>query len=112
MGILKKVFLARHQWWQLTPDQELLVSGGRTDGQIVNLAARHAEGRWAIVYAAGPSRFSVAMDRLGPGAECVASWVDPRTGAYSEPNRYANSGVQQFVTPDGWEDSLLVLDVP
>lgn len=112
MGICKNVFLARSQWWQLTPDPSLLVAGGQTDGDILTLAARHAEGRWAIVYAASPTRFSVAMHKLGPGPESLASWVDPRTGQCSEKARYSNSGVQTFTTPHGWEDSLLVLDAP
>jgi len=109
MGVLKKVLKARSEWWRLVPDQSLLVAGGQTDGMIVNLAARHAEGRWAIVYAANPSRFSVAMDRFG-GA-CEAFWVDPRTGDCSETISYANSGVRALATPDGWEDGLLVLEV-
>jgi len=111
MGILKEVLMARGEWWRLVADPSLLVAGGQTDARIVNLAARHAEGRWAIVYAASPSRLSIAMDKLGPGAACEVFWVNPRTGDSSGMGSYANSGVQVFAVPDGWEDGLLVLEV-
>ncbi|KPK79179.1 MAG: hypothetical protein AMJ81_13670 [Phycisphaerae bacterium SM23_33] len=110
MGILKEVFLCRHQWWRLVPDQELLAAGGRTDGQELTLAARHPEGRWAIVYTGSPSRFSVAMGRIGAPGGCEAFWVDPRSGQASQRTRCVSSGPQTFSTPDGWEDGLLVLE--
>jgi hypothetical protein len=108
MGILKKILLARKEWWRLVPDQGVLVSGGRTDGPVLNLAARHPEGRWAVIYAAGPSRLSVAMSRLG--AACEGFWIDPRTGDPGERIACPNSGVREFTTPAGWEDALLVLE--
>ncbi len=69
LGILKKVFLARDEWWLLVPDQSLLASGGRTDGKLLCLAARHETGRWAMVYLAEKASFSVNMSKLsGPKA--------------------------------------------
>jgi len=112
MGVLRKVLAERKEWWRLTPDQELLATGGRTEGRIINLAARHPEGRWAVVYTAAPSRFSVSMEKVGAPAECEAFWVDPRTGQSGERVKCANAGQQAFSTPDGWEDGLLVLEVP
>ena len=50
LGLLKKIFLDRKEWWQLVPDQAILASGGNTNGQILNLAARHKDGRWIMVY--------------------------------------------------------------
>lgn len=112
MGLVKDVLTARKEWWRLVPAQELLATGGRTDGRVLNLAARHPEGCWAIVYAAGPARLSVAMDRLGAGPEYEAFWIDPRTAERGERSRYTASGEQAFATPDGWEDALLVLEAP
>ena len=91
------------------PDQQLLAAGGRTDGRVLTLAARHPEGCWAVVYAGEPSRLSVAMDTLDAG-EYEAFWIDPRTGKPSRRTTHAASGQQQFATPDGWEDALLVLE--
>jgi len=50
MGILKKIFLARNQWWYLVPDQSIFATGGQTTGQVLNLAARHKDGKWIMVY--------------------------------------------------------------
>lgn len=109
LGILKQIFLARDEWWELVPDQTLLAAGGRTEGTVLNLAARHRDGRWAMVYLADPASFSVRLDRLAGPAE--ASWIDPRSGASQDAGRFVPNGVASFATPDGWEDALLVLDV-
>ncbi len=53
LGILKKVFEDRKEWWNLVPDQDVFASGGNTSGQILNLAARHKDGRWIIAYQGG-----------------------------------------------------------
>ena len=111
MGLVKDVLTARKEWWRLVPDQQLLAAGGRTDGQVLTLAARHPEGCWAVVYAGGPSRLSVAMDTLGAGTEYEAFWIDPRTGRCGQRSTHAASGQWDFATPDGWDDALLVLEV-
>ena len=54
MGVLKKIFLARKEWWLLVPDQAVLASGGNVEGQVLNLAARHKDGKWALVYLGSP----------------------------------------------------------
>ena len=112
MGILKDAFMGRKEWWRLTPGQELLVAGGKTEGRVLTLAARHPEGCWAIVYAASPSRFSVALHKLGAGPQCEAFWIDPGTGNSSERKRCTEAEAQAFTTPGGWDDALLVLEVP
>ena len=112
MGILRKTFEARPEWWLLVPDQSLLASGGRTDGDMLRLAARHRDGRWAMVYLADRGR-----GRRGPGQaradpEVKASWIDPRSGESTPIGRFAKAGRRSFSTPAGWEDSLLVLEPP
>ncbi len=107
LGILKRIFLARDEWWELVPDQSLLATGGQIEGTVLNLAARHKDGRWAMVYLADPASFSVRLDKLAGPAD--ATWIDPRTGGAQDAGRTANSGVASFSTPDGWEDALLVL---
>jgi hypothetical protein len=109
LGILKEIFLARDEWWELVPDQALLAEGGRTEGTVLNLGARHKDGRWAMVYLADPTSFSVRLDKLAGSADAL--WIDPRTGASLAAGHFANTGVAPFTTPDGWEDALLVLTV-
>jgi hypothetical protein len=107
LGILKRIFLALDEWWELVPDQSLLAAGGCIEGTVLNLAARHKDGRWAMVYLADPASVSVRLDKLAGPAD--AAWIDPRTGESQDAGRTANSGVASFSTPDGWEDALLVL---
>jgi hypothetical protein len=61
MGILKKIFLARQEWWYLIPDQSIFASGGQTTGQVLNLAARHKDGKWIMVYLGSKASFSINM---------------------------------------------------
>jgi hypothetical protein len=109
LGILKKAFTERKEWWYLVPDQTVFASGGNTNGQVLNLAARHKDGRWAMLYLGSRASFSVNMSKLATG-DVRAFWLDPRTGESKPAGRLSNSGVQSFSTPEGWEDALLVLE--
>ena len=109
MKILRKIYEARSEWWLLVPDQSILSSGGRTEGDVLHLAARHRDGRWAMVYLADKAEFSVDMSKLS-GPELKAFWIDPRSGEELEIGRCASKGTKAFSTPAGWEDSLLVLE--
>jgi hypothetical protein len=91
----------------LTPDQSLLTTGGNTSGEVLSLAARHKDGKWAVVYCADPRTISVAMGKLLGKAR--AYWIDPRTGASKSIGSFANSGTRSFTTPTGWEDATLLL---
>jgi hypothetical protein len=108
LTLLKQIFEAREEWWLLVPDQALLAGGGQTEGRILNLAARHEKGKWAMVYCGAEAAFSVDMSKLA-GGKVAASWIDPRTAESVPIGRLAGSGVEPFSTPKGWEDALLVL---
>jgi hypothetical protein len=109
MGILKKIFLARKEWWLLVPDQSVLTSGGQTEGEVLHLAARHQDGKWVMVYLGDRTSFSVNMSRLS-AARIAANWIDPRTGESTPIGVFDNTGVKPFTTPAGWEDAVLVLE--
>lgn len=110
MGILKKVFLGRKEWWHLVPDQGLFASGGNNKGNVLTLAARHKDGKWTMVYAGAKAAFSIHLDRVMAPGQAKASWIDPRTGESVSAGSFPNTGVQAFSTPEGWEDALLVLE--
>lgn len=110
LGILKKVFLGRQEWWNLVPDQTVFASGGNTNGQVLNLAARHKKGLWTIVYLGSKASFSIDMTKLKNDNTVRASWIDPRTGAVEAIDRFPCTGVRSFSTPADWEDALLVLE--
>ena len=109
MGILRKVFEARPQWWLLVPDQSVFATGGQTDGRVLHLAARHVDGKWAIVYLADQAEFSINLASL-KSSQLNAVWVHPATGETVDIGSYSNAGVKSFTTPVGWEDALLVLE--
>lgn len=105
---MKRIFLERAEWWHLVPDQTLF-AGGNVSGEILNLSARHRDGRWAMVYLGSQASFSIHMDKLA-GGQVQASWIDPRTGETQTIGRFATNGVQSFATSDAWEDALLILE--
>ena len=109
LTLLKKIFMERKEWWHLVPDQDVFAGGGETSGQVLNLAARHKDGRWAMVYCGSQASFTVNMSKLA-GAEVEAFWVDPRSAEPVPIGRFANKGVESFSTPNGWEDALLILE--
>jgi hypothetical protein len=43
-------------------------------------------------------------------AKLNATWVNPVDGKATPLGALSNQGVKSFTTPDGWEDSLLVLE--
>jgi hypothetical protein len=113
MRILKRVFQGRNEWWNLVPDQSVFVSGGNTNGQVLNLGARHRDGRWLMAYLGSKASFSIDPSQLKGGARARALWLDPRTGdSVAIPSfRYdRGTGSVSFETPGGWEDALLILE--
>ncbi len=109
MGVLKKIFLARPEWWYLVPDQSVFASGGNTEGRVLNLGARHKDGKWVMVYLGGKSTFSINMNKIA-SAKVKTFWIDPRTDKSVPIGTFPNSGVQSFSTPAEWEDALLLLE--
>jgi len=108
LGLLKKTFLTLPEWWHLVPDQSIFAAGGQTQGQVLNLAARHKDGRWLMVYLADKASFSIHMNKLAAG-KVAARWIDPRTGDSIPAGSFTNTGTPSFSTPANWEDALLIL---
>ena len=108
MGVLKNIFLSLPEWWELIPENSLFASGGRTEGRILTLAARHPKGRWAAVYAAEQMDFVLHMDRLG-GAHYDTRWVDPRNGTTVETAQVGGTDDHPFKVPLSMEDAVLII---
>ena len=64
MGILKKTLMGRNEWWYLVPDQTVFAAGGKTDGKVLNLAARHKDGLWIMAYLGTKASFSIDMSKF------------------------------------------------
>jgi hypothetical protein len=110
MGILKKIFTDRYEWWNLIPDQSLFIGGGQTQGTVLQLAARHEDSLWAIFYLAEATDFTVQMDKLGASDELNAFWINPGTGDSLTIGSLIPEGEESFSVPDNWEDAILVLE--
>ena len=109
LGFLRRIFLDRKEWWHLVPDQDIFALGGITSGKVLNLAARHRGGEWAMVYLARPGTVLIRMSKASAGNTVDAAWIDPRTGHRVPAGRFANTGTQSFSAPEGWEDAVLIL---
>jgi hypothetical protein len=111
MSVLKRIFCERN-WWDLVPDQKLIVSQPN-EGTTLNVAARSAQGDWAMIYLGLPTAFSVIMNRLQGPASYEAFWIHPETGLESSISSYSGIGtisssdILYFTTPPGWPDALL-----
>ena len=110
LGILKKAFQGLDEWWRLVPDQEIFDRGGNTAGQVLNLAARHEDGRWVLAYLGSKSTVSIKLGKLASGPHAKATWMDPRDGKRQPAGEFTKSSLASFSTPEGWEDALLILE--
>ena len=109
MGILKEIFLDLEEWWFLVPDQSIFNSGGNTSGDILNLAARHKDGKWIIIYLASKDTCSINLSKITTAKKVNTFWIDPQTGNSVLAGSFPNEGVVSFITPDGLIDALLLL---
>jgi hypothetical protein len=110
MGILKQAFLEREEWWNLVPDPAILAEGGNVEGDVLNLAARHASGKWLMVYLGAEASFAVDGTKIGGAERATAFWIDPRNGHRISARDFATGSVLRFTTPEGWEDALLIVE--
>ncbi len=62
-----------------------------------------------MIYLAEPASFSINMSKLN-GPKVNVSWINPVTGEPAPVGQETNTGVKSFSTPEGWEDSLLILE--
>jgi hypothetical protein len=111
LSLLKRVFMDRSEWWRLVPDQTVFAQGGRISGEVLDLAARHKDGRWVMAYMAGPGSIVIRLDKVkGADQGISAQWIDPRDGHSVPLGKLPAQGRESFSTPAGFEDALLVLE--
>ena len=111
MGLLKQAFVGRKEWWYLVPDQTVFAKGGVTEGDVLNLAARHKDGLWIMAYLGSKTSVTIDMSKLSGGKSANAIWISPETGHSLSIGKFPNTGVKEFFTPEGWDDALLVLEL-
>jgi Protein of unknown function (DUF4038)/Putative collagen-binding domain of a collagenase len=107
MGILKGIF-AHLDWWHLVPDNSMLGDEVGT-GKYRNAAARSSDGKWAIIYFSHPQTARLHLIAMND-SKCRATWIDPHNGS-RKPGKQKN-GDQEWSVPEGWDDAMLLLQVP
>jgi hypothetical protein len=102
-----RAFLQARAWWDLVPDQELILEG-RGTGQTLKAAVRAAGGRELLVYYPDRTPALLCLD-LFAGQGVTATWFDPRSGITRPSGSYPASATGQFMPPAGWMDAVLIL---
>ena len=124
LGILKRIFLERKEWWHLVPDQSVFARGGHTSGKRLNLAVRHKDGEWIMAYLGGykspvsliteylggKASIAIHMSKIRAGKSVNVFWLNPQTGQSVAVGHFPNTGVRSFVPPGRWGDALLILE--
>ncbi len=104
-------------WWLLEPDSSgrLLVDGAGPDDERA-LAARAADGSFALIYLPSRRAATVDLGRLA-GPEVAARWYDPAGGAFVTVDGapFAAAGTRRFspepsTNSSGFEDWVLLLE--
>jgi hypothetical protein len=109
MAVLKDVFTSLPEWWALVPDQTVFTSGGNTNGEVLNLAARSTNGKWIVAYLAGQANVTVNLAKITAAGLASAEWIDPVTGKQERIGNFPTIGSEPFTRPTGWQDALLVV---
>lgn len=107
---------APRSWWTLAPDtNNTLLTGGISSGADRAVAARAADGSFAVAYTPNVRTLVVALGQL-VGPRVNARWFDPTSGSYSAVpgSPFLASGSQAFTPPGnnatGYGDWVLVLE--
>ena len=90
----------------MVPDQTIFASGGNTNGNLLNLAARHKDGNWLMAYLAEPTSFAIHLHKLVRAKRASVFWFNPKTGESVSLGEFATTDVRSFAVPEGWEDAL------
>ena len=109
MRLFREVVTGCEGWWEMEPDQGILAAGARS-GFELNIAARSRVGRWLMVYVSEPGSVTVQLDAIRGAGKARGMWIDPRDGRGMSAGTYAARGVQEFASPKGWEDAVLLVE--
>jgi hypothetical protein len=98
------------------PDNSIIVTSDVPtsvpgEGAYKFVSTRDQDGTYAMVYVPVGRKFSVHMDVI-KGKDVNAWWYNPRNGSAKLIGKFANTGTQEFISPEPGESSdwILVLD--
>ncbi len=109
MTVLKNIFTGLPEWWTLLPDQSVIISGGNTNGDVLNLGARSANGKWLVAYLAGQPSITLNVAKITAAESASAEWIDPAGGQEELIGRFRTREPHSFTRPQAWQDAVLVV---
>ncbi|MCJ7752763.1 MAG: glycoside hydrolase family 140 protein [Armatimonadetes bacterium] len=109
LGIFRDIITSLERWWDVIPNQSIFAKGVGS-GAGLNAAAHSAAADWALAYLSDQCTVSIRMDRIKASDRVRASWTDPSSGERRPIGMFQYADVEEFATPDGWEDALLLLE--
>jgi hypothetical protein len=107
MGHVRRLIESR-PFLTRVPDPSLVTSEAGVGTHHVE-ATRGEDGSYAFVYVPSGRPVEIDLEKLS-GADLVAHWYDPRTGAADCIGTLRRSGRREFTPPPGGPDWVLVLD--
>jgi hypothetical protein len=109
IGVFRNVVTGLNKWWEVIPDQSIIVDGWGS-GTELNAAAHASAGDWAMVYLSTRCAAMVRMDVIKTSERVAASWINPVNGEKTRIGEFRYEDVREFVTPAGWEDAVLLVE--
>jgi hypothetical protein len=112
MQVFRQVITSLPGWWQAAPVAVPVPAPVQPDDGL-NAAFCSAQGDWLLVYLSQPCRFTLRQPVCVGSSSPKVSWIDPQTGQhipFENPSAEFYPLSQEFSTPVGWRDSLLLVE--
>jgi len=101
-------FFSSIEWSRLEPNHENLIKNQVDNYRQKMMLAKSDDGSLAVAYLPDNNRIEIDMNEF-PSA-MKAKWYRTTSGTYqNEPGLAMNKGTYTFHKPDGWQDSVLLL---
>ncbi|MFO1500703.1 MAG: DUF4038 domain-containing protein [Verrucomicrobiota bacterium] len=114
---MKQILLSL-PWWELVPDQGVFATGVSSE-RTLNTGMRSVSGDRVLVYLSSQCTVFLHLDKIAAG-RAKATWIHPSTGerrpagSYRTGNHndktFPDGQTQFFMTPNHWEDAVLLLE--
>jgi hypothetical protein len=102
-------FMRAHSWWNLVPDQSIIVSGAG-GGETRKVAVHSTAGNECLIYYPTAEAVTINMGCITATNSVTATWFDPRNGNTQGAGTFPRTDVRSFTPPSGWEDAVLMLN--
>jgi hypothetical protein len=109
LRVFRDVITSLDNWWDLTPDQSILLDGAK-EGYALNAAGRSISGGWTLIYLSEASDVTLRPRTTALGNRVRLTWIDPRTGNRTHGRELSAADSLRVSPPAGWPDALLCVE--